>query len=60
MYVGAGSDTNKAADAYFKLALCYKRLDQASEARQTFNRFIRDYPDHPNVQRAYNEMDTLP
>ncbi len=45
-------NSNKAADAQFKLVLCYLKKGDLEKAREEFERLRSDYPDSPYVNRA--------
>ncbi len=45
-------NSNKAADAQFKLVLCYLKKGDVEKAREEFQRLQNDFPDSPYVNRA--------
>jgi tol-pal system protein YbgF len=51
--------SNKNADAQFKLGLCYERLGDAAKAREEFQRLIDVYPNSDYVARAREHLGSL-
>ncbi|RLD11330.1 hypothetical protein DRI50_10145 [candidate division KSB1 bacterium] len=45
-------NSNKMADAQFKLVLCYLRKGEVEKAREEFQRLRAEFPDSPYVSRA--------
>ncbi len=51
--------SNKNADAQFKLGLCYERLGDTAKAREEFQRLIDVYPNSEYVSRARQHLGSL-
>ncbi len=52
-------NSNKAADAQFKLGLCYVRKGDKTKAREEFQRLLDLYPKSEYVSRAQNHLSKL-
>ena len=51
--------TNKADDSYYKLGLCYRNLNNADKALDTFNTLLEKFPNSEYVKRTKEQIDYI-
>lgn len=52
-------NTNKGADAMYKLGRCYQQLNQNREAIDIFRRFLAEYPDSRLYSQVMTRLENL-
>ncbi|MBD3165466.1 tetratricopeptide repeat protein [bacterium] len=52
-------NNNKREDAFFRLGVCYEKLNDPVKAREIFKRFLAEYPESRHYKRVTRKLEAL-